>query len=350
MERKTCHSFAPLEATSTFRLSFHAMELLCAQCLWQISFFELEATRRPLSGVFPGIVTATAFGSDHPVMHDLNPQRQRRAEQTTTRHVQQPQQGPGSEHAQSKSTPHHNPTSRPDDNCIDDSDDDDDTHSAVGDAEYLDDLALKAETLLGLGLYDEEALQEKGTPGAASSCDTRLDAVRESQNVVVQPTSASDGVAPQPLDVAPAEPVPTDAPPRRRGTRQVQSTHNGEIKVSNGRIAYYANRHSIEAMCSVHEGCKLTRATTGRTVKGFKDRQGGRPLGMFMLWLELANNYATADEHKDKSNFVLFDHASRSSARDRLLGVEGGLELAASERPKAKDTDPDEPLELLGMD
>ena len=149
----------------------------------------------------------------------------------------------------------------------------------------------------------------------------------------------------QAVQRAAAEP---DAPPVAKAagavvrgpTRMADAT----ITVEGGRISYYANKSTFEAVCGnhLHGRCVLSRTSRGRAGRG--SRAAGRPLAFLLCWLNL-HECPSKSDHWEKTTWA-FSHAERLAARNQLMETPGGPALAAFERP----TRPDEGEEPEGLD
>eukprot|EP00971_Amphidinium_carterae_P082016 1622490-Amphidinium_carterae.5 len=107
-----------------------------------------------------------------------------------------------------------------------------------------------------------------------------------------------------------------------------------------GRLSYYHSKAGYEAICSQHTTCTQSRSALAGA------RTNGRPLGFMTSWLQLQ---CSASEHKSKE--FLTQNLSlvvRSTARDDLRHMEGGLELLSFERELYEGESP-EPERLKGI-
>eukprot|EP00971_Amphidinium_carterae_P147820 2930043-Amphidinium_carterae.4 len=338
--------------------SFQVAEHLCAECSWLVAWYELEKSMRPVFELVPGIVTVIPLHrkfTECPLKVTRQQgvrQRRRQVEKQDTAGAL-PQVGYASGHVE--------PGSMPEDPDSDDDwlvqaaerSEDDDVHD---DHQHVEEeLLIRAEGMEAL--HVPEAIEKCKPPKTKQREQTRAEApdkaessaqassVRVAEALVAANVASTSNMEPPPLPQA----LESESRRRRGGVRGLVGVAECEIRLGHGRISYHASKESFEATCNVHAGCVLTRSRHGRKVKGFTEKQGGRPLGLMAVWLQRAHDHETAALHKEKDFFVLYSHEERSAARRQLSESIAGRELVQWEKPKANPTEPDEPLELLGM-
>eukprot|EP00971_Amphidinium_carterae_P205383 4076238-Amphidinium_carterae.1 len=111
------------------------------------------------------------------------------------------------------------------------------------------------------------------------------------------------------------------------------------------KLSYYQSKASFEARCACagHIACVLTRRGTGVLSKS-----KGRPLGFLMAWLMWGQQCSDKAAHRNKEKWkaeLTLD--VRKKARQTLLALTNGLELASHEREK-DDDELSEPEDIKG--
>ena len=233
-------------------------------------------------------------------------------------------------------------------------------HNEVIEEDGVDEaLLLRAEIMqeyASAGIQQQEAEPSRAQgqevameAGGASSSSAGPVAPLEPEMAAVQASSSNADIpaAPPP---PPPPPPPEQARARKGGPRAHVGMAEEEVRLPNGRIAFHQSKQSFEATCRVHVGCVLSRTKHGRKVRGMAEKQGGRPLGFLSLWLQKATEYESSALHKNKDLWATYSHEARSAARRDLGTITGAQRLLALEKPKANADDPDEPLDLLGME
>ena len=220
-----------------------------------------------------------------------------------------------------------------------------------------DDLLLRAEAMQEFVLSQREDQKATQQPEDARAIHVGHAAGISSsaEQPVSQHVAAVDAIQPEPvnnLEEERQDPEPPEEPKivRRGGPRAEVAMAEVEVRLANGRIAFHRSKCSFEATCKVHVGCVLSRSQNGRRVKGYGEKQGGRPLGFLAHWLSKASDFDNAADHKHKPFWAGYTHGERSAARQSLALSSAGQRLLALEKPKGSPDDPDEPLELLGLD
>eukprot|EP00930_Biecheleria_cincta_P095370 TRINITY_DN87333_c0_g1_i1.p1 TRINITY_DN87333_c0_g1~~TRINITY_DN87333_c0_g1_i1.p1 ORF type:complete len:1612 (-),score=257.34 TRINITY_DN87333_c0_g1_i1:89-4207(-) len=115
--------------------------------------------------------------------------------------------------------------------------------------------------------------------------------------------------------------------------------------VPGGYIIYYESNGNFQATCEEHgdERCTLTRRggkSTGQNSSGASSSAGaapGRPLGLLLAWLSVADAHADKENHCDVEHVKLLaseeGQSFRQELRDAFRADPGAADLLACERP-----------------
>eukprot|EP00971_Amphidinium_carterae_P145701 2887552-Amphidinium_carterae.3 len=324
---------------------------MCAKCQWQIVWYELEKSIRPLVELLPGSITVKPL-RDAYEEHLLKPPRKSRTRRAQV-HLADDNASCTNDVLPSVDEVENSGSGEDVYDEMDDCAEDPEDESLV----YgLGPLLVRAEAMGELELKQRE---EKSTPQPQKlPDDLGLNAdIFEAELAVSPQNTEAHGAATSShvLDEHDVHPNPPPEPPEfykrvKLGTPRVATgMAEAEVRLSNGRLAYHSSKQSFEASCKVHSHCVLTRSRHGRNVRGCAGKQGGRPIGFLAHWLSMANNFDTAAEHKDKAKMALYTHAERVAARQKVADSPQGQVLLEQERGKQNPEDDDEPVDLTGL-
>ena len=116
------------------------------------------------------------------------------------------------------------------------------------------------------------------------------------------------------------------------GRRGLRAPPAARLELPGGTIKYYATDGRFEAACCnpTHGSCVLSRNNRHRS------RMGGRPCGFMAAWLAAGAAYEDKETHWQAIQEIEDDLASRTAAREEIVGMDGGLALLAGERASAE--------------
>eukprot|EP00971_Amphidinium_carterae_P352859 6492754-Amphidinium_carterae.5 len=342
-----CYLCLAPKATCEFHNLLEVAQKLCRLCTWALVWYELEDTLRPVVELIPGIVVVRPIPGQE-AENILNPSR-RQPKARAKRVAQQTQSDPGSAEVAGDIV---------DEAFVDlfgdesPEEQEPDLEEEMDEQQLEEMLLLRAEAMEELTLQVQQKVKkekhDKGKTTQAKQMQASGGVVSSSSTAHPATASSSEPVQLEEVPMASVEPDPpaiaeNTVLARVGGFRTIVGPAEAEIKLPNGRIAFHTTKQSFECRCDVHPSCVLTRGKAGRKVKGYEDKQGGRPLGFMALWLAKAKEYDSAIMHKEKAFWSLYTHEDRAVARASLAETAGGRSLLELEKPKAHASDPDEP-------
>ena len=315
------------EADEVFLIEYRAMQLLDLDVAWAISWFEVEDSPRPLAKIEPRFVSVLPLAEGAAGEAFWPPKRLQRR----TVAARQERQAPGRQ-ADFRPTPEqHNadePEAGEEDPEADEGVEDEQADEGPEHEDLLWQLALAPQ------LWSESSQGPPPRPAEQPPPPASSDAP-------APPTPPAEAVRSPPPASEPAAEDQAQPPPaqlRRRGSavgpRGPTGIADSTIMVLGGKISYYANKNTFEAVCDnpLHGRCVMSRTSRGRSSKAGK--AAGRPLGFLLCWLE-QNGCQTKAQHWDRGLWQ-YDLTARQAARRKLMDTPGGPELAAWERPPAR--------------
>eukprot|EP00971_Amphidinium_carterae_P340809 6479288-Amphidinium_carterae.4 len=325
---------------------------MCAKCQWQVVWYEVEKSIRPLVELLPGTITVQPLRGVYEE-HLLKPPRKSRTRRAAMDFADDSASftkdvlpsGEEVENSESGEDEY--------DEMDDGAEDPDDESLGYG----LGELLARAETMGELEPKQrEETITTPEPQNLAEDLGFKADLIEAALPMSPQSSqthgaaSSSHAIDEHGVHLDPP-PVPPPAGKRvRLGTVRVAiGMAEAEVRLKNGRLAYHSSKQSFEASCKVHTHCVLTRSRHGRTVKGCDGKQGGRPIGFLGNWLLKADDFSTAAEHKNKANMAMYTHAERVAARQMVAESPQGQVLLAQEKAKPNPEDDDEPVDLAGL-
>eukprot|EP00971_Amphidinium_carterae_P036827 724125-Amphidinium_carterae.1 len=110
------------------------------------------------------------------------------------------------------------------------------------------------------------------------------------------------------------------------------------VQHAHGRVAFYENKRLFQATCSAHPRCTLSRTANGKFIgSGSTSVSTGRPLGLIGAWLAEAANHSTKEQHVACTEGLRNSVQKRLDGRTALASLEGAVELFACERARGDD-------------
>eukprot|EP00971_Amphidinium_carterae_P309679 6154355-Amphidinium_carterae.2 len=226
-------------------------------------------------------------------------------------------------------------------------------------SEAMDDALVHVASDMNLVPSVEELAKDvaANSSGTALAEATLVTEPAPKQEMAASSSSRREGPAPPITDGSLMQPVVPELEgdaltrePARLGLRgMADSTHY----VAGGRISFYSSKNAFEAICSnpAHGKpgtCNMTRTCRGRIKNGEETAVAGRPIGFLAMWLSIAGDTATKEDHKSRARLASFSMEQRQRARTAFISTGLGMEVASFERGRIGD-EPEEPLELTGL-
>ena len=336
-----------MQASCNFETEFEVCAGLDLGRPWQISWWVLENTARPLSNINAGLVTITCSSQPSHLWPPAQTRRRRRHPvRATTGEL--PPGAVAEEGAQAAAIPQAAATATTDvmeseaESEEDVEEEDDEVPDEEDDEEIEQEVAGAFELLLQAELCDDDEnpaawadiLESAGQDGVgpavlAEQEEHCLDAPLPEE---APPPEADLDVAPARMEAAAAA-VP--AVPKAAPVRGLVGMAEATFYAHGGKLSYYPSKSAFEAVCGnkEHRRCVLTRTSKGRAARGGRV-VAGRPCGFLMCWLA-AGGACSKEEHKDKARMT-FSLAERQAARRRMAESLAGRDVLACERAQAE--------------
>eukprot|EP00971_Amphidinium_carterae_P323338 6425933-Amphidinium_carterae.5 len=310
------------------------MAQLCCMCKWQVRFYSLEITGRPIVEISPGVVSVLRYELADMVY--LWPQQRKHATRTKVgrrKHTQTLGKNTlGNDFASVLEEPQ--PSSG------------DSEGNDVSDAETVegsDDESCGNEELMDLLEWTEnlEPLDFAAKPSLPSVMAESKADLDEPGLVVAEPPGTQEAAAS-------STGVVTAPVVHAVSTGRLNQAADATYYYKGGKISYYSKKGIFEAVCgcAAHGKCVLTRGSAGRKSRTGQ-RMGGQPLGLMMKWLESAGDHIDKSLHFETALWT-WTHAERVAARELLEQNAEGRKLMSFERPVAEGASK-EPATLCGM-
>eukprot|EP00971_Amphidinium_carterae_P143266 2838343-Amphidinium_carterae.1 len=287
------------QATLRFLTEFEALDTLCRSCTWQLEWYELDKSLRPVDIIHPEYIRVLQLHEGSVPKH-IWP-KQTRPRKKRLHH-------PFLAVAAKKSLRGSSTTVQTGDSVQDDASSDDDVSESSSVAGDSPDHALSTvnSDLVALAedwnpLFDSVDLQmlDEKDPPHVSSIPTDEEALEKAEAATLiaacayrrahnispprHPTSASEA-----QQSASSHELLATGLPHIYGPRAGMLPAAAGCKLEGGRIHFHHSKQSFEAWCSQHKGCSLSRTQKARKkAKTGGLPQGGRPLGFLAAWLSL---------------------------------------------------------------
>eukprot|EP00971_Amphidinium_carterae_P347987 6490258-Amphidinium_carterae.1 len=344
------------QATNVYHSEYEALQQLTTGTSWNLQWWKLENTGRPLSRLKSGQVTVLPFGSEK-LFWPPEPKKRGVRRMWQTVGAGHPQDNACAEEPSMDPVPDNNLGQFSDDAASsDDADMDEEDWCAEGEHEEEEeanfDLLIDAEESLQVVEGENLAEAPEHLPDHDGASFHEGSNVPEAEGALFEPASENVSVGEaialpaSSAEVAIEVPVPKSVP-RAIGARGVTFSAEAYCHVAGGKISFYPSKDMFEAVCSnkTHQRCVLSRTCHSRVLKD-KRVVAGRPLGLMLCWLA-AGHDCTRAGHRNKDTWN-FSHDQRAMARTALSATLGGRDLLACERAKLP-TEDEEPQTLEGL-
>ena len=328
---------------------------------WNITFFQLEMTKRPLTSLHPWVVSVIFFKD---AKFPLWPPS-RRAQNSTRSSTRQTRERKKPRHTDDQPTVHHDHSENmPDATTSDNAEQDHDTDEGASqssdgdgavDMDEVESLLIRAEAMeeLGPAVWEDPANIQQNVP-AQSLAPAPLPP-EEPQPALPEPGLPSASSTGRPIVDEVPQPPPEAPGPRQEALRLGPGTGTARgptrqativVKTAHGTISFYEHLNSFEAVCnnSCHGTCKLRRSCKGSASRD--GIHGGRPLGFMYMWF-CSNHVDTKVEHWNRDVWATWTQEQRLAKRMELGLLANATDLLACERAQSEG-EPAEPTALRG--
>ena len=332
----------PHEATHEYLIEHQAMQLLDTTDEWELQFYLLMESDKPIASPWPKKVALEKMGSPE---HFWPVRRTRQKKTVAGVHMgwdllplpaEGEEQNPDQEDVESEDgigIPAEGMVASPMDEI---------------EIDETDLLVLEAEALEFLDKHPRKRQREDDEPALVAAATLSAEPAATPTAMAEQPELGNMALADEPGPEASNEasteaaPVPPKAAspalPRVIGAREAGLD---AVWFGSGKLTFYPKTNSIEVVCCnlAHNvgktSCKMTRTCQGR--HGKAGLLGGRPCGFLCAWLDWGEQVPDKSSHWAKllwsSELSL---PKRRDARAKLLSFPAGVQLASHERPQAQ--------------
>jgi hypothetical protein len=347
------------EATHNFMTLHDALATLDSRHSWDLSWFKVFDSTRPLSNLLPGHVTIVKL-DDAPIEATGCFWPPRRARRPPRGRVVPPAEDPAEVDQAAIDAAMSGDELGWEEvlaELIEEDDEAGDDMAGQPDVEALDLFYSDDEDIDGVGQgpdlpdeYPVAGLAGGGSDADSSESSGRGDLVGEEYSAIESvPEHALEGAGSAPTDHglthgvvvgADIETIPDDGVASAPASSAAAKVPGDAFAwVPGGKITFYDNKKSFEAVCSnpAHGRCVMTRTILPRLTKPSQ----GRPLGLMSAWLAAG----PAAPNKETHWLFLPSHDARVEHRHGLMGTGGGPALVECERP-LREGEIAEPMDL----
>jgi hypothetical protein len=296
-----------VQATPDVFTDYEAMQRCSLADGWEVQFYRLEDSRRPIATFFPGQVTAERQSEESVLIWPRQRQDSHRAARRGER---------GDSSSSSDGQP--------------------DGHSSGDWEEVAEPIAEDGEEPEENG--DEDTVAQAWLQAIYEAGVEEADAAdafhREAQDDLPEdppppPHGEAEGEADSALGHAvDSNRAPEGTPQVAAGLARTRGKAKCKVDFAGGILAYYDYNGMFQATCGnpFHGSCVLSRKST----RGSHMR--GRPCGFLALWLSMAPMAETKEEHWALLDEAAADHANRRASREILATMPEGASLLSCER------------------
>eukprot|EP00971_Amphidinium_carterae_P347056 6488871-Amphidinium_carterae.4 len=348
------------EALLDFRTLTKACQLLCTNCNWSLEWYEVEDIGRPIQKLFPKHVTCVPNSALHLEAYDVwppkahvrasGPKRARVCGGSQSAVAAPTTATPATEFG--STLPQEAEQEGGDFAEVADEDEEaeEEDEDEGGEISENLDLLLRAESLAELFQSADTSEESKSHarakhPGVSSveqahpKTELGASSLEHAQPFANADAAAAATTADVTITLAQDANIIPEANVERplRGLRGRTGVADAVAYFDNGRISYYCNKSSFEAVCSNPKhgplgSCNMTRTSKGRLRGGVETEIAGRPLGFLAHWIDCGAAVDTKEQHKSRASLEGYSYVARLAARQKLLERQAGRDLSAFER------------------